>query len=307
MPPDSDLRNIDARNVPPRPDAVLAAYGAQPEGRVVLLVDGYELLAPLDEWFRTALLPGLPPDAVVVLAGRLAPDPAWVADPAWRGLLTVLPLRNLAPAACREYLTASGADPASHERVIEATYGHPLALSLLADLVAGGGDSLWPSLGPDVVSTLLRRFLDVVPTPDQRRALAVCALARATDEPLLRSALGIEDAGELFEWLRGQSFIESGRHGLFPHDLARDVLDVDLRWRDHPAYDELFRRVGAHVVRRLRATPGQERVELLFDAKYLHRYQPISATWADWPSFGRYYPEPLHPGDADRVLTLVRS
>ena len=36
----------------------------------------------------------------------------------------------------------------------------------------------------------------------------------------------------LFEWLRGLSFVESGADGLFPHDLARDVLDADLRWRD---------------------------------------------------------------------------
>jgi hypothetical protein len=41
--------------------------------------------------------------------------------------------------------------------------------------------------------------------------------------------VGAADAPLLFGWLRGLSFIEQGPEGVFPHDLAREVLDSDLR------------------------------------------------------------------------------
>ena len=48
----------------------------------------------------------------------------------------------------------------------------------------------------------------------------------------MRAALDGDDAGELFAWLCERSFVESGAYGAFPHDLAREVIDADLRWRD---------------------------------------------------------------------------
>lgn len=63
-------------------------------------------------------------------------------------------------------------------------------------------------------------------------------------------------SAELFAWLRELSFVETGPDGLAPHDLARDVLDVDLRWRDLEDYKRTFRAVRAHVHGRARAQPG---------------------------------------------------
>jgi hypothetical protein len=45
-----------------------------------------------------------------------------------------------------------------------------------------------------------------------------------TTEALLRDTLEFDDAGELFRWLREQSFIEISPAGLVPHDLARTCL-----------------------------------------------------------------------------------
>ena len=75
------------------------------------MFDTYERLASLDEWIRTWLVPRLPATALTVLAGRAAPDSAWRADPAWRELLRVVSLRNLSPAASRQYLRVCGVDP----------------------------------------------------------------------------------------------------------------------------------------------------------------------------------------------------
>ena len=211
---------------------------AVPEGRLVLLFDAYEQLGGLDEWVRTWLLPRLPATALTVVAGRELPGPAWRADAAWRELLRVVSLRNLGPEESRGYLRACGVDPALHGRLVEVSHGHPLGLSLLVDVVGRGGEATLDQ-APDLVGALVRRFVDVVPSGRRRGALEVCALARVTTEALLRDALALEDAQELFAWLRELSFVEAGPDGLRPHDLARDVLDADLRWRDPDGYKDV--------------------------------------------------------------------
>jgi energy-coupling factor transporter ATP-binding protein EcfA2 len=220
---DADARvvRVDGRDLVPSPPAVLQALGALgvPEadgaiagpsdgGRLVVLFDTYERLAPLDDWVRTRLLPRLPATALTVVAGRLPPGSAWRADPAWRELLRVVSLRNLSPEDSRQYLRACGVDPGRHDQLVELAHGHPLGLSLLADVVVRGGQAATDPLTPDLVGTLLRRFVEVVPSGLHRRALEVCALARVTTEALLREVLGLEDARELFTWLRELSFVE---------------------------------------------------------------------------------------------------
>ena len=83
---------------------------------------------------------GLPATALTVLAGRAAPDSAWRADPAWRELLRVVSLR-LSPAASRQYLRVCGVDPARFDQLVDLAHGHPLGLSLLADVDVRGGEA----------------------------------------------------------------------------------------------------------------------------------------------------------------------
>ncbi|GAB2658930.1 AAA family ATPase [Kribbella swartbergensis] len=295
---------IDGRSVEPTPAAVRDVAG-DVAGAAVLLVDTFEELAVLDDWFRTDFLPGLPADVLTVLAGREPPGAEWLADPGWSELLQVVPLRNLDRDECRQYLQARGVPDESHDRSIDISHGHPLGLSLLADLVASGGEAVEDPLTPDLVATLLSSFVDVVPTGSQRAALEICALARTTNEALLRDGLGVEDARDLFTWLRGLSFIESGPDGLAPHELAREALIADLRWRDPEAYDWTFRRIQAHVLGRLRTSTGRQQQRFLYDAKYMHRHQGIGRGWVDWDSFGRHYPDAARPGDLPGILELI--
>jgi hypothetical protein len=186
-----------------------------------------------------------------VIAGRKPPGSAWRADPAWRELLRVVSLRNLSPEDSRQYLHGCGVDPARHDQLVELAHGHPLGLSLLTDVVVRGGEAAADPLTPDLVGTLLRQFVEVAPSGLHRRALEVCALARVTTEALLREVLRLEDAHELFAWLRELSFVESGPEGVFPHDLTRDALEADLRWRDPDGYRRVFRGIRGHINGRL--------------------------------------------------------
>jgi AAA ATPase domain len=312
---------LDGRDLVPSPAAVLEALqgvlevpegegaivGPSGPGRLVVLLDTYERLAPLDDWVRTRLLPRLPATALTVAAGRMPPGSAWRADPAWRELLRVVSLRNLSPEESRQYLHACGVDRARHDELVELAHGHPLGLSLVADVVARGGEAAADPLTPDLVGTLLRRFVEVVPSGLHRRGLEVCALARVTTEALLREALEVEDVHELFAWLRELSFVESGPEGVFPHDLARDALEADLRWRDPDGHTRVFREVRAHVQGRLRSSRGREQQRAIADAKYLFRRLPGVLSPVDWDAWGQQYPEPARPEDREAILDLVQA
>jgi hypothetical protein len=291
-------------------DGAVAMARLGSERRQVLLLDTYESAAGLDRWLRERFLPGLGTETQVVMAGRDAPSRGWLDDPGWRELLRVVALRNLSPDEARAFLRAAGVEETLHHPVLELTHGHPLALSLLVDVLHQRGDqarALGFDLGraPDVLAVLLERFVAGVPSERHRRALEVCAHSRVTTEDLLRTALEVEDARALFEWLRGLSFVESSADGLFPHDLARDVLDADLRWRDRTRYADVHHRVRRHVVARIRAGAGREQQRAAADLHFLHRGNAGIRGFYDWASLGEGYADGLRAGDADAVVAMV--
>ena len=222
----------------------------------VLFLDDYEQLAKIDDWVRDEYLPSLPDDAFVVIAGRHPPGPRWRADPAWRELLHVVPLGTLPPADAREYLEIQQVPPEQHDRLLAISRGHPLTLSMLVDAVRRGADPHSLADVPDVVGALLAQILDEAPSPRHRHALDLCAHAPVTTEDLVGE--------DLFAWLRTLPIIVEGPHGLFPHDVVRDALDADLRWRDPARWADLHRRLHAGLVTRIHAAPGeQERLRIL--------------------------------------------
>jgi hypothetical protein len=307
---------IDGRDLIATPATFVAALRASidvPDGdvpipcaeRLALFVDSYEALAALDDWVRTRLLPRLPATALTVIAGRTPPAAAWREDPAWHDLLRVVTLRNLDPDDARRYLDAHGVPAAVHDRLLQVSHGHPLALSLLAELTARGDAAPLDPLTADLVGVLLRRFVDTIPGGPQRRALEVCALARVTTESLLRAVLGDEHAPELFRGLLELSFVEPGPEGIFPHDLARDVLDADLRWRDPDAYRHVFRKVAAYIHTRLKTSRGAEQRRTIRDLKFIFRNLPGILSPIDWDTWGHHDPEPARADDRHDVLQLI--
>ncbi|MFI9586890.1 AAA family ATPase [Streptomyces sp. NPDC052236] len=72
---------VDGRTVSPTPEGFAEAAGNLAQGPpAVLLVDTFEYSQGLEEWLREHFLQQLPYGTVVVIAGRNAPDPHWVAD-----------------------------------------------------------------------------------------------------------------------------------------------------------------------------------------------------------------------------------
>ena len=282
---------LDATDVDPSPEAFRAALRQavgvdantpvlsaldDRDARTVLLIDTYETIAALDEWLRTQVLPDLPDDVLVVLAGREEPDPEWRADSGWGALVETMPLRNLNGDAGRDLLTRRDVPPNQHEAILNFTHGHPLALSLVADLLDQRDDPTFePEQAPDVVKTVLERFVQKVPGPAHRATLETASLVRYTTEPLLSTVLDVPDAHELFEWLRTLSFVRPGERGITLHALAREALAADLRWRNPDWHETLHERIRQFYVDRLKRTSDRAVPDALSDFTYLLRRHPL--------------------------------
>jgi hypothetical protein len=313
---------LDGRDAPPSPagftSALAGALGlpadADPvaalhdRGRPVLLLDSFERCAGLQTWLRTEFLPRLPVEALTVVAGRRPPDAAWRLDPAWQDLLRVVTLRDLPREDAVALLDRRGVDRSLHEQALAATGGHPLALCLVAELVRAGGPvaPVPDAASPDVVRVLLARFADEASTARQRAALELCAHARVTTETLLRDVLDDPAAGELFDWLRDRSFVEESGAGLHPHDLARDVLDRELRWRDPERYAAMHARLRGHLVARM-AAPAVDPLRSWADLMFLHRRNPAMAPFLTWEVDTGVYEDAYRPGDRPAVLAMTEA
>lgn len=277
--------------------------------RCAILVDTYETLSPLDGWLREEFLPNLPENVLLVLAGRLPPGSAWRADPVWNTLIRALPLRNLNPDEARAFLTQRQIPAAQHDAVLAFTHGHPLALSLIADTFAQRGSlaGFSPAESPDVIRALLERFVQKVPSPAHRAALEACALVRMLTEGLLGHMLTVPDAHELFEWLRDLSFIDAGRSGIYPHDLAREAIAADVRWRNPDWYAELHKRARTYYNARLQQVQGAEQQRVLFDFTFLHRDNSMVRQYVDWQESGSIRIEPARAADHAAIVGMIRG
>ncbi|WP_305785441.1 hypothetical protein [Symbioplanes lichenis] len=133
----------------------------------------------------------------------------------------------------------------------------------------------------------------------------MCAHLPVTTEELLRAVAG-EDAGELFKWLRTLSFVEEGPYGLYPHDVVRDALDADLRWRDPGGYAELHRRLSAATLARIRATADRgERLRLITGSIVLAGGRSRVETCSTPPATLQAYVDDLRPGDRPAIEAMT--
>jgi hypothetical protein len=289
--------HLDSRNIEPVPDAFIQALApslgvttssgieevltATP--RSVILIDTFERLTPLEGWLRDNFFPQLPEGVLIVTAGRNPLAAEWRLDPGWRPLLRQLSLRNLSTEEGQRYLTQRGVPPAEQPTVLAFTHGHPLALSLVADVFDQRPNlHFQPADVPDVLKVLLEQFAQKVPSPAHRAALEACALVRVMTEGLLASILSILDGHELFEWLRDLSFIESCSEGIFPHDLARETLLAELRWRNPDWYAELHSRARTYYSHRLLQVGPLEQQQALYDFIFLHRDNAMVRPFYEW-------------------------
>ncbi|RUT03545.1 hypothetical protein DSM106972_051840 [Dulcicalothrix desertica PCC 7102] len=315
-----DYLSIEARNLEAAPESFLAALrgimGLQESEspldilkvsnkRNILFIDTYENIATLDEWLREEFLPHLSLDTLIVLAGRTPPSLAWRSDAGWQALIRTLPLRNLSYEESLSYLARRDIPNTQHQIILDFTHGYPLALSLVADVFTQKETTFQPDSQPDIIKTLLERFIQDVPSTAHRMALEACAVVRLTTEALLKQMLDLSEVRDIFEWLRELSFVESGQNGLFPHDLAREVLIADLRWRHPEFYADLHQRARNYYTIKLGQTQGDEKHRVLFDYMFLHRDNPAIRPRFTWQEHSSLQTDIYRESDKAGILEII--
>ncbi|MFJ1702648.1 ATP-binding protein [Kitasatospora sp. NPDC088346] len=303
------LLELDGRFASLDPDDFeRAAAGFLDVPGTVLLVDSFEHCQWLESWLWQRFLPRAADGALVVLAGRTAPQPQWTADPAWDGVLHVAELKSFSEEQALSLLTTARLRPELRDRVLRFAGGNPLALSLAAAAGATGwsNEQIWaPSA--DILRTLLAGLIGEVPTAAHRRALEVAAQARSTSEELLTTVLPEEDAHLLFGWLRDLPFMESTHRGLHPHDAARETLAADLRWRAPNAFLAMRRRLEEEYLRLLREAPDERVWTVTDELFYLFRETETLARTRTWSREEEVHDRPLLPDDLDTVLRMAEE
>jgi hypothetical protein len=310
---------IDARGLECTPEVFLArTEKALAGGRSVLLIDVFELYRPLESWLCEQFLPSLPLGTIVVFGSRLRPAPEWRDDLAWDDILEVVDVAGLSDEDAAALLDGRGVPEVHRRAVLDFAGGNPLVLSVAAEDAVRSAAEVDAAVrwapSHKIIESLVTRLVGDAPSPDHRQALDVCAQAHMITETMLRAALANSDAdaGAIFAWLRGLPFMESGPHGLCPHDVVRDVLDADLRWRDPAGHWSMRDRILTHIDSQLQAV----RASYDSEADSVIRHLCSNALYLQRDGFGRpsrfggrragdVYEDVHYPWDRSALLELA--
>ncbi len=103
------------------------------------------------------------------------------------------------------------------------------------------------------------------------------------------------------------SFIETGRQGLFPHDMAREVLLADLRWRNPGQHRLLHERARAFYSARFQQGGPQEQQYILMDYVFLHRHNPMVRPFLDWRENNMLVFGPMRGDEVEDLVSIVKK
>jgi hypothetical protein len=310
---------LDGRAIQPTPDGFLTALedktgGAlanaaeaasrleRLSGRVVVIIDTYELLRMLDPWLRQSFVPILSDKVRIVLSGRESPMTGWLV--AFGGLFGGIEVENLSRTGAVALLAREGLDPAAAERVYRLARGHPLSLRLAAVALSGGSEVGFDSLTVKaVVDGLTELYLGVL-DPKTREALDAASVVRRPTLSLLGAMLPDTAPQDAFARLRTLPFVRLGDDGLVVHDTVREAVAALLRSSD----PSRSRRYRAAAWRQLRAEVALASVSdnWRYTADLLFILQNPIVREAFFPTTDHLYSiEAAQPNDLDSVTAIA--
>lgn len=279
---EADVIVLDSRDFPHTlrglRDALAACSGGVWRGvarrPLLLAFDTFEEMRDLEEQFFGEFLPGLGGPVLVLLSGRTgarAPGrmAGWLA-----GVLTEVQLAGLPDGQARGLLADLGVtDAGAASSIVDLAGGNPLVLCVAAQVHRSGGDLSGPAPGVsgevsagalpgEIAGTLITRMSRELRRPDVRELLKAASLVRTFDEELLAAMTG-RVAPESFDSLCDLSVVRLTSSGARLHDVVRQTIATELRWRSPERYARLRRRAGEHLLGRSAAGGGHVVQELL--------------------------------------------
>jgi len=236
--------------------AVRRAHAQAPgsDRPALLVLDTFEEMQDMERQFWEVFLPSLDGPILVMLAGRQAP-PAPAASMRWRGLVQDMELGPLSAAESRRLLRHHGiSDRATADSITEFARGNPLFLTVAAQRTRPGRP--WDAdLSHAVAHSLVGRMTRETADPGVRRLLEAASLVRTFNQELLEEMTG-GDVSESFAGLCGLGAVRVVPDGARLHDLVRESVATDLRWRAPAAWAAMRRRAAAYLTRMATSSPN---------------------------------------------------
>ena len=219
---------VDGRDLAPVPDAVEQALaGAWSAERPLVLIDTYERMSALGGYLRSTLLPSLPASAVVVVAGRDAPEPGWF-EGGWETVAVELPLAALSEHEARSLLVRQGLR-ADRRAAAIARWAGGLPLALRLGAAAAREDPAWvPGADAAPLRAHLQRVSEAALAGPYGDVFALACVARVVTPALIADVLPGVDAADALRWLEGCAFADARPGGVTLHELVRRPLRAAL-------------------------------------------------------------------------------
>ncbi len=299
--------HLDARDLAAGPGVrTLFDHAPKPprRGLRVVMLDTAEAVDD-ERALVDVVMRGCGPRDRVIVASRNPPGVAWRTLASWGRAARALELAPLTDAQSRAYLRARRVGRPAWGDTLALARGYPLLLALACD--AGGLASRGPrDHGTDTPQALVGVLCETLlgGVDDARReAFELAALVRTLNEESLSAMLPGRDGAAAFAWLRGLSFVTTSREGVFPHDVARDAVSADLRWRRPARWKALFRRAFRYWARRLVTTHDADFYAAMLELGWLARSAGVADALAV-PSGLALSRHPVGPEDIGAIAAI---
>jgi hypothetical protein len=248
----ADVRIVDSRDFPHTLAGLVSTAKDIDSQRPSLLVfDTFEEMRDLEERFWNRFLPGLRGPVLVLLSGRPSPD-AGVRPPGWRLVADEIVLTPLPDGQARLLLGHLGVTgEAAASSIVDLAGGSPLLLCVAAEVYRSGAMRDAADLGvPGMIGrSLIARMTRELRRPDVRELLQAASLVRTFDEELLAAMVdGVTP--ESFDALCDLTVVRPTAAGACLHDVVRQTVSAEVRWRAPERYARLRRRAARHLLGR---------------------------------------------------------
>jgi DNA-binding CsgD family transcriptional regulator/GTPase SAR1 family protein len=283
------------------------------KSQMVLAIDTFEEMNTLDHWLRQHFLKGLSNHVLIVLSGRFQLNGGWVLSPAWRKLITFLPLSHFDFQTCKEYTNMFGS---YSETFIQKSYtitkGHPLALSLFMGLNEkeehmedSDTEDLWNRTFKEIAVQWLRELTD----DSLRNLLEATTIVRVFNHEVLECMLNREITNEEFEKLIQLSFVRKSERGWYLHQVLRKSLYQDFKLKKPHKYKEMWYR-SIHYYYDVFMSgyhPTEERHLLLYDFIYIVGAPSLRAFFYDDAIDQNYYIDSINQENIEEAEQYVNE
>jgi Bacterial transcriptional activator domain len=270
-------------------------------GRPLLLVlDTVEHMRDMEHQLWNAFLPRIAGPVLVMLSGRCS-TPIFARPAAWQGLVDELELRGLPAAESRRLVQLHGvSNPHLLDEILAFGRGNPLFLIMAAQHAQSAGSRRLDLYG-SVSRSLIGRMTSEIANPGVRGLLEAASLVSTFNQELLAAMLGHDVSGS-FDTLCRLSTVRPVPAGLRLHDLVRDCVAADFRWRAPRACREMQQRAYLYLAQQARSAGDA--------APYIQELLHLVSGLSAWARF--YAPvghpdvhvRPVSPDDLPRLTIL---